>query len=82
MFPVRKYEIYPRVIELLNKDQYMQRSPEWFEKRKEQIMTGSVFASVVGLNPYKTRKELVRNKAGTQIDDFKGNVATRHGIFF
>ncbi len=58
-----------------------QRTPEWFELRVGKI-TGSRIGSVIGVNPYKSRAELLKEMA-EEINgissDFKGNEATRHG---
>lgn len=49
---------------------------------KEQRLTrigGSEFATVMGINPYKKRIELVLEKAGVITNTFEGNDATRRG---
>lgn len=51
---------------------------------REQRLTrigGSEFATVLGINPYKKRIELVFEKAGVIADTFTGNDATRRGQF-
>jgi len=51
---------------------------------KEQRLTrigGSEFATVLDINPYKKRIELVLEKAGVIADMFEGNEATRRGEF-
>lgn len=51
---------------------------------KEQRLTrigGSEFATVLDINPYKKRFELVLEKAGVLVDTFEGNDATRRGEF-
>lgn len=48
------------------------------EIRKKRI-GGSEFASVLDINPYKKRIELVLEKAGVIADTFEGNEATRRG---
>ncbi len=58
-----------------------QRTPEWFELRVGRI-TGSRIGSVLGVNPYKSRAELLQEMAlelNGVSSDFKGNKATRHG---
>ncbi len=58
-----------------------QRTPEWFELRVGKI-TGSRIGSVLGVNPYKSRTELLQEMAlemNGVSSDFKGNEATRHG---
>ena len=49
---------------------------------KEQRLTrigGSEFATVLDINPYKKRIELILEKAGVLVDTFEGNEATRRG---
>lgn len=49
---------------------------------KEQRLTrigGSEFATVLDINPYKKRIELVLEKAGVLADTFEGNEATKRG---
>ena len=58
-----------------------QRTPEWFELRVGRI-TGSRIGSVLGVNPYKSRADLLDEMAlelNGVSSDFKGNRATRHG---
>lgn len=50
------------------------------EQRQARI-GGSEFATVLGINPYKKRIELVLEKAGVIADMFEGNEATRRGEF-
>lgn len=58
-----------------------QGSPEWFEQRKDRI-TGSRVGSILGLNPWKTKddvmREMVREHFGV-YKEFNGNVATEWG---
>ena len=58
-----------------------QRSAEWFEQRKNRI-TGSRAGAIMGLNPNKTRddvmREMVREHHGAE-SEFQGNIATRWG---
>ena len=48
------------------------------EERKHRI-GGSDFGSVLDVNPYKSRFELVLNKAGVLYDFFEGNEFTKRG---
>ena len=48
------------------------------EQRQKRI-GGSEFATVLGINPYKKRIELILEKAGVIADTFEGNEATRRG---
>lgn len=58
-----------------------QRSANWFEARKCRI-TGSRAGAILGLNPHKTRgdvmREMVREYHGAE-SEFTGNIATRWG---
>ena len=54
-----------------------QRTPEWYEFRKNRI-TASDFASVANLNSYKSRHDLLLDKCGIS-EPFRGNAATIHG---
>lgn len=56
-----------------------QRTPEWFAIKKNTI-GGSEVATVIGLNPFSTVKDLIANKLG--INNFNGNPATRWGTLF
>ncbi len=48
---------------------------------RQKRIGGSEFATVLGINPYKKRIELVLEKAGVITDTFEGNEATRRGEF-
>ena len=50
------------------------------EQRLKRI-GGSEFATVLGINPYMKRIELVLEKAGVIASTFEGNEATRRGQF-
>ena len=50
------------------------------EQRQNRI-GGSEFATVLGINPYKKRIELILEKAGVITNTFEGNDATRRGEF-
>lgn len=58
-----------------------QRSAEWFEARKGRV-TGSRAGAILGLNPSKTRddvmREMVREYHGAE-SEFTGNIATQWG---
>ena len=66
-----------KIKKLLEIPQYEQRSPEWFEQRKDKL-TSSDAGTVLGLNPYSSYKEVLFDKCGIH-KEFKGNVATLHG---
>lgn len=59
-----------------------QRTEEWFAQRAAVSITGSMVGSVLGLSPFATRddalREKVRAKAGAE-SEFKGNFATEYG---
>lgn len=58
-----------------------QRSPEWFEKRKRRV-TGSTVGGILGLSPYMTRADVMRNMVREALGverEFTGNVATQYG---
>lgn len=58
-----------------------QRSDEWFEARKG-VITGSRVGSILGVNPYATRDDVMREMVREYFDlekEFKGNIATDHG---
>lgn len=58
-----------------------QRSQEWFEARKGKL-TGSNIGAALGLNPYKTPDDLIRQMVreyhGAE-PEFTGNIATEYG---
>src|SRR5690554_5889555 len=58
-----------------------QRSPEWFEARKGKL-TGSNIGAALGLNPWKTPDDLIRQMVreyhGAE-PEFVGNAATQYG---
>lgn len=58
-------------------DQIEQRTPEWYEARKN-MLTASDVATVIGTNPYEKYDSLVRKKSYGE-NAFFGNAATAHG---
>lgn len=58
-----------------------QRSEEWF-KARVGVVTGSRVGSILGVNPYQSAddvlRDMVREYFGAE-KEFKGNVATNHG---
>ncbi len=54
-----------------------QRSPEWFEKRREHI-TASAVAAALGENKYTSRTKLIQSKVW-KPEEFKTNPAIEHG---
>ena len=65
---------------IINIQQFEQRSEGWFQQRK-QYLTSSDVASVMGINKYCSRNEVLFKKCGI-TDGFKGNAATKHGEIF
>ena len=58
-----------------------QRSPEWFEARKG-VITGSRVGSILGVNPYATAEDVLRDMVREHFGaekEFTGNAATNHG---
>jgi putative phage-type endonuclease len=59
-----------------------QRSEEWFEARKGRV-TGSNIGAILGLDPNRTRDEVMREMVRTYHGhprEFQGNIATQHGV--
>lgn len=61
----------------------MQRTPEWFQERKDRI-TGSVMGAVLGLSPWQKPQDvlraMVRDHHGYP-SEFKSNPAVDHGVY-
>lgn len=59
-----------------------QRSPEWFAQRAAVSITGSMVGSVLGISPFASRddalRDKIRSKAGAE-SEFKGNFFTEWG---
>lgn len=72
-----EYTIHPQVQFLLSLPQHEQRSPEWFEERKQRL-TSSDVDSVLGSNKYNKPDEILFKKCGIALP-FTGNEATKHG---
>lgn len=63
--------------------EHEQRSPGWFEARKGRV-TGSAVGGILGLSPYMTRADVMRNMVRASLgaeSEFTGNIATEHGTF-
>lgn len=77
----RGFVVHPQVLALIDTPQFVQRTPEWYDRRKT-LMTASNSAGALGIKPYDSfrgdaREECLKNLvSGT----FKGNVATQHGV--
>ncbi len=58
-----------------------QRSPEWFEARKNRV-TGSVVGAVLGLSPWMSKEDVMRSMVRSTLgaeSEFTGNIATEYG---
>ena len=74
------YMHHPKVVELLKCEQWEQRKPEWYERRKT-LITASDCAGALGIPAFcgqrgDIRAELIKSKCHNV---FKGNMFTRHG---
>lgn len=58
-------------------DQIEQRTAEWYAAR-ENMLTASDVATVLGMNPYEKYDKLVEKKSH-KVNTFHGNFATEHG---
>lgn len=58
-------------------DQIIQRTPEWYSAR-QNMLTASDVATVLGVNPYEKYDALVDRKSYGS-NTFNGNAATAHG---
>lgn len=74
--------MHPKVAELLERPQWVQRTPEWYERRKT-LMTASDAAGALGIpafgpaaNPEMVRANLIKQKCHST---FRGNMFTQHG---
>lgn len=67
-----------KIEKLLEIPQHEQRSEAWF-KQRENKLTSSDAATVLGINPYQGMHEVLFKKCGHDFKPFVGNIATRHG---
>ena len=75
--------LHPRTVALLSREQYVQRTPEWYAIRRE-LLTASDAASALDIKPYpsyrgSSRMELMRKKLdNAPIDNmFVANIPLR-----
>ena len=61
-----------------NSNETLQRTDEWFEKRKRRI-TASIVGGIMGVAPYMSREDAMNILLGKST--FKGNSATDWGTF-
>lgn len=73
----QKNELHPQVKKLLEIPQYEQRSPEWFDQRKNKL-TSSDLDAVLGNNKYSSFDDVLFKKCGL-AKPFTGNKFTLHG---
>ena len=71
---------HPQVEKLLRQDQWEQRTPPWYERRKT-LITASDAAGALGIPAFhgqrgNIRDNLIKEKT---CSTFKGNIFTRHG---
>lgn len=72
-----EFVTHPQVKKLLKIPQPEQRSPEWFEARKDRL-TSSDVDTVLGNNKYSKPVDVLFKKCGLG-KPFTGNIATRYG---
>ena len=73
-------DVHPRAAALMRREQWVQRTPEWHEARRD-LLTASDAAAALGVKPFKsyrgdTRAELVRKKV---TNEFVNNMFVVHG---
>ena len=56
-----------------------QRSPEWFEMRKNAISASDI-ATAINENPYEKRNKFILYKAGVLVKEYKSNIYTEWGV--
>jgi putative phage-type endonuclease len=76
----RKQEMHPRVAALLQRKQYEQRTPEWYEVR-DAMLTASDVAAALDIKPFESfkgsaRKDLLKKKV---LRTKFSNKFTQHG---
>lgn len=67
-----------QIIELKKIPQPEQRTPEWYEFRKDRL-TASDLGTIIGVNPYEQPNYIVQKKAGLE-KPFKTNKAIKWGV--
>lgn len=71
-------KMHPAVVDLLNRDNEAQRTDEWLRKRKA-MLTASDVATALGLNPYKSKMVLMKEKCCKEERKNEDTIATSHG---
>ena len=67
-----------QIVELKKIPQPEQRTPEWYEFRKDRL-TASDLGTIIGVNPYEQANYIVQKKAGLE-KPFKTNRAIKWGV--
>jgi putative phage-type endonuclease len=67
--------------EILKKDTVIQRTEEWYSLR-ENMLTASDVATALGLNPYRTPKNLLMSKTSKKKGGRFESEATKHGNMY
>ena len=67
--------------EILKKDTVIQRTEEWYSLR-ENMLTASDVATALGLNPYRTPKNLIMSKTSKKKGGRFESEATKHGNMY
>lgn len=71
--------VHPKVPELLSRQQYEQRTPEWYEVRKG-LMTASDAAGALGIPAFKGQRNVRQSLLQQKVSgSFTGNHMTRWG---
>lgn len=60
-------------------DHYFYGSEECWKRAREKKIGASEVSTILGLNTFKTRRQLFEEKVGLRKDTFKGNAQTRLG---
>lgn len=71
-------KMHPAVVELCNRDNEAQRTEGWHRMRKG-MLTASDVAAALGMNPYKSRAVLMKEKCCKEERRNEGSAATDHG---
>jgi putative phage-type endonuclease len=70
---------YPQLLSSI--PQPAQRSKEWYESRSN-LITASNIATILSMNPYKSRADYLEELLNPGLCTFTGNVMTAHGNYY
>lgn len=70
--------MHPKVCEIMARENVDQRTEAWYRKRKG-LLTASDVATALGMNPYKSRAVLLKEKCCPEERKNFGSAATEHG---